>query len=168
MGWIIRPMKKEDIKCVQKIAQVSWNAAYKDLIPRSIQERFLAEAYSLEMLQNRLQNTYLYIAVKDGKKVGFANFSPVTKSGLTELGAIYILPEEQGQGIGTALLNKGIQSLNNVEEVLLHVEKNNQTALNFYRKKGFVKIDIVRDFLYDYTLETYQMLLKVDEYLPSK
>lgn len=163
MDVIIRPMEEKDIPSVQKIAKMSWADAYEGLIPPSIQDRFLKEAYSTEMLKKRLRETNLFIAVTGEEKVGFINFSPVMNNGFTELGAIYILPTYQGKGIGTLLLNYGLKTLENVRKVFLHVERNNKRAIRFYQKRGFVKVRKVDEFLYDHPLKTYQMHLNVRE-----
>ncbi len=40
MIYIIRKMKQEDIKQVQDIAKVTWNATYEGVIPSDVQENF--------------------------------------------------------------------------------------------------------------------------------
>lgn len=46
MNYKIREMLKEDIKQVQDVAKISWNATYEGIIPVEIQENFLNGAYS--------------------------------------------------------------------------------------------------------------------------
>lgn len=104
MSFIIREMKKEDTKQVQDVAQKSWHSTYDGIIPRNIQENFLKVAYSDEMMEKRLNESLIFVAVMENKIVGFANFTTVNNAGQAELSAIYLYPNYQGKGIGTALL----------------------------------------------------------------
>lgn len=54
--------------------------------------------------------------------------------------AIYILPETQGKGIGSALLQQGIQMFSEIKSLIVYVEKENTTGMSFYQARGFVRI----------------------------
>lgn len=58
---------------------------------------------------------------------------------------IDLLPEAQGQGMGTALMNtlKAHLRAKNVQGVFLCVGKDNKKALRFYKKQGFQALNIV-------------------------
>ena len=73
-------------------------------------------------MKYRLKNTHLFVAEEEGEVIGFANFSPVRLQNEAELGAIYLLPDQQGKGIGSALLQKGIKALNGIRKLYIHVE----------------------------------------------
>ncbi|MER2000689.1 MAG: GNAT family N-acetyltransferase, partial [Lysinibacillus sp.] len=75
-------MDYANIKDVQKIAKISWNNTYEGIIPLSIQNSFLQNAYSDEMMKQRLENSYMYVAQVEGEIVGFANFSRVDADGI--------------------------------------------------------------------------------------
>lgn len=141
MNCTIRRMLIEDTKQVQDVAKKSWNATYEGIIPNNIQENFLKGAYNDEMMQKRLSHSLLLVAEVENKIAGFANFSPVNEQGQSELSAIYLYPEYQGHGIGTALLDNGIAMLENLKEVYLDVEKDNTIGTNFYKAKGFKIVD---------------------------
>jgi ribosomal protein S18 acetylase RimI-like enzyme len=159
MDYTIRNMEKEDIKQVQEVAKTSWNATYEGIIPLEIQESFLNSAYNDEMVLKRLDVSLLYVAEKDGKIVGFANFSPVKEGGEVELGAIYLYPEYQGEGIGTALLQEGIKNLDGARSVYISVEKENETGTNFYRAKGFRVVSEFDDNLEGHITKMFRMVL---------
>ncbi|MGF3104673.1 GNAT family N-acetyltransferase [Rossellomorea sp. DUT-2] len=161
MEYSIRKMEKKDINQVQKVARRSWNTTYEGIIPLEIQESFLTSAYSDEMMLKRLEVSSLYVAEKNGKIVGFANFSPVKEEGEVELGAIYLYKEYQGEGIGTALLQEGIKELNGARSVYISVEKENETGTNFYRAKGFTVISEFDDDLEGHITKMYRMVLSL-------
>ncbi|RDW19737.1 GNAT family N-acetyltransferase [Oceanobacillus chungangensis] len=156
-------MKKKDIPQVQHVARTSWNATYEGIIPRDIQENFLNAAYSDKNMKSRLKHSIVFVAEVDGRIVGFANYSPITSEGTTELGAIYLHPEFQGRGIGTGFLQHGINHFSNVEEIHLNVEKNNEIGMNFYNAKGFEVVSEFEDNFGGHILHTVRMVLKVNK-----
>ncbi|WP_404452175.1 GNAT family N-acetyltransferase [Virgibacillus necropolis] len=161
MNYIIRKMKKDDIQQVQEVAKITWNATYEGIIPLAIQENFLNASYNEEMLKNRLERSFIFVAEENNRVLGYANFSPVKDGGATELGAIYLLPETQGNGIGTALLNEGIKNIQDVNEIYINVEKENITGKGFYKAKGFETVSEFDDNLYGHITKMVRMRLKV-------
>lgn len=159
MNYIIREMVKEDIEQVQDVAKKSWHATYEGIIPVEIQENFLKGAYNDEMMEWRLSNSLMLVAEADNTITGFANFTPVNEQGQTELSAIYLYPEYQGEGIGSALLNAGIEKLDNVKEIHLDVEKENRIGTTFYEAKGFKAVKEYDDDFDGHILKTVNMLL---------
>ncbi|MFA1820926.1 N-acetyltransferase family protein [Virgibacillus oceani] len=158
----VRKMKKKDIPHVQYVAKTSWHATYDGIIPRNIQDDFLQEAYSKDAMKHRLKNSHFFVAESSGRIIGFANYSLGDKDGKVELGAIYLLPEYQGKGAGTALLREGIEKLQSVREIHLNVEKNNNVGKKFYEAKGF---EVVSEFDEDFAghmLKTVRMALTVE------
>ncbi|MFC3041501.1 GNAT family N-acetyltransferase [Virgibacillus xinjiangensis] len=162
MEFVIRRAGKKDIKHIQQVAVTSWNATYKGIIPLEIQKKFLQNAYSAKTMKKRLKHTHLFVAEADDRIVGFANFSDVKERGRVELGAIYLYPHYQGKGIGSALLQEGIDQLGGVEEVYLNVEKQNEIGKNFYHAKGFEQVSEFQDTFDGHILNTLQMVLKVE------
>ena len=161
MGFVIRKMKEEDIKQVQLVAKTSWNYTYDGIIPLEIQENFSKSAYNDEMMHRRLERTIIFIAEVDEKTVGFANYSPVKDEGKVELAAIYLYPEYQGKGLGTSLLEEGINNLEGVNEIFINVEKENKIGSTFYEAKGFKVVSEFDDDFDGHILKTVRMVLKV-------
>lgn len=161
MEFTIRKTKYEDIKQVQNVAKTTWNATYEGIIPLEVQETFLKTAYNNEAMKQRLEGSNLFVAEIEGKVVGFANYSPVNKDGKVELGAIYIYPEQQGKGIGSALLQKGIEDLAGVKEIYINVEKDNKIGKAFYEAKGFEVVKEFDDAFDGHILKTVRMVLRV-------
>jgi len=161
METIIRKMKKKDIGELQKVARESWAAAYAGIIPDDIQQKFIDRAYSDDMLKIRLKRTTILVSEENKRIVGFANFSPVSESGIAELIAIYLLPEYHRKGIGTGLLEAGLEMLS-PQELQLNVEKQNEAGFAFYRSKGFEVIDEFDEDFDGHTLHTMKMSMKLE------
>lgn len=161
MELTIRIMQPNDIQQVQHVAKTSWNATYNGIIPVEVQERFLQSAYNDEMMVRRLERSLLLVAELNGKIVGFANYSVVRDDGQVELGAIYIYPESQGQGIGSALLQAGINHSQGAREIYLNVEKDNVIGKRFYEAKKFKIVKEFDDDFDGHILKTIRMVLKL-------
>lgn len=161
MDLIIRNMQPKDTKQIQDVAKVSWNATYEGIIPFEVQENFLKTNYNDESMQRRLERSFLFVAEIAGKIVGFANFSPVREDGKAELGAIYLYPEQQGKGIGSALLQKGIDVLDGIKEIYINVERENKIGKTFYEAKGFEVVKEFDDEFDGHILKTVRMVLNV-------
>ncbi|MBE7106334.1 GNAT family N-acetyltransferase [Bacillus cereus] len=161
MTYVIREMKQEDIHAVQSVAKIAWHDTYEGIIPREIQDSFLDEAYSDEKMKYRLKNTHLFVAEEEGEVIGFANFSPIRLQNEAELGAIYLLPEQQGKGIGSALLQKGITTLKGIRKMYIHVEAENEKGKRFYEAKGFAALEQFDEDFEGHMLQTVRMVLYI-------
>ena len=159
MNIYIRTLTKNDIKSVQEVVTLSWHDTYKQIIPLDIQKRFLNVTYSGDALMERIHHSHFFIAEKDNQMVGFANFSLLDDSGQVELGALYLHPDFKRQGIGKQLLHRGINHIEGVKEILVHVEKHNKAAQAFYNKMGFAYVKEVHEFFYGYPIHSVQLIL---------
>lgn len=137
MNITIRKMHYEDTKKVQSLAKTTWNATYEGIIPLEVQNNFLNLYYSDESMKQRIERSIVFVAEVEGKVVGFANYSTVREGGKVELAAIYIYPEFQSKGIGTALIQQAVKELKGIKEIYINVERDNKNGMNFYKAKGF-------------------------------
>lgn len=161
MNYTIRKMIAADIIAVQIVAKESWHATYDGIIPLGIQNRFLAQAYSDEMMFRRLEHSLIFVAEVEGKVVGFANYGKTNDAKEAELAAVYILPAYQGFGIGSAFLKAGIQALNGIQSIIVEVEKENDVGKKFYLAKGFHVIAEYDNPFEGHPLKTIRLQLDV-------
>ncbi len=112
-------------------------------------ENFLAQEYSLDALQESLQDKSCcwLIACNDSKPVGFAKFSwhrPVNPQGPTGtlLHKLYFLPDATGKGYGEMVINDVIQQAKAHGETFfwLEVLDANTQARRFYERQGLVHL----------------------------
>lgn len=87
---------------------------------------------------------------------------PLKKENQRELSAIYIQPEFQRRGIGTALLTEGIKTLRGIREIFVNVEKENKVGTSFYKRKGFKIISELDDNFDGHILKTVRMFLAIN------
>jgi len=113
------------------------------------------------MMKKRLIGSFIFVAEMENRIVGFASFTPVNDERQSELSAIYLYPNSQGKGVGTALLQKGIKELENIKEIHIDVEKENIIGKTFYEAKGFKTIKEYDDNFDGHILKTVRMCLTV-------
>lgn len=79
-----------------------------------------------------------FVARRGGKVVGFT-FAVITPDGRHHVGALYVLPAAQGQGIGSKLMQANLAWHGEAQPIYLAVAAYNRNAINFYKKFGFIE-----------------------------
>jgi len=151
---IIRNETMSDIATISEITEI----AFKTLAISHHTEQFIIKALRAD---NAL--TISLVAEIDGQVVGHIAFSPVTISDGTlnwhGLGPISVLPEYQKQGIGKALIHKGLSLLKDLGS--------QGCALvgdpNYYNRFGFKNIP---DLIYEGIPQEYFLALPFNEKNP--
>ncbi len=134
----VREMGEGDLGAVQNVARITWAETYRDIIPEDERTRFVELAYSEESLKHRMESGVFLVAVLGSEVVGFADFDPDPSKPLeVELAAIYVLPEMQGRGVGTRLLEAGIGRFGSARSLTLRVARDNRGGRRFYEARGF-------------------------------
>lgn len=97
----------------------------------------LSREEAIEREKNNLQNQDLktWVAKAGRKVVGWC----IVRLGeeRNKMGALYILPEYQRQGIGSLLMKPAMAFLGDQKDIWLGVVEYNHKAINFYKKYGF-------------------------------
>ena len=133
----IRAQRPEDADARGYVHWKSWQETYFGLMPDSqVTSRTLESRQ--EIARNYPENTF--VAVLDGKVVGFSCYHPYWGNdlpGYGEVQALYVLQEAQGLGIGRKLMDAAVEALSEYESVALWVLKGNNRAIGFYEHYGF-------------------------------
>lgn len=140
----IRAASVADAEAVGRIQALSWQAAYKGLIPDAYLEGFTPESRAAlwRQILPGLEGDCL-LALRDGQPAGMLVAEPYRDGdlpGAGEIGAIYLLPEHWGKGFGRQLLAAGMACLQRrgLAPVALWVLQSNTAARRFYEGCGFV------------------------------
>ena len=98
--------------------------------------------YTLEEYAERLATYADFVLAKEGGEIaGFLAFYTNTEGGFAYIPQVWVSDNHQRKGIGGQMLNMLIQNiLASFLSVRLEVRKNNEKALSFYNKMGFVVI----------------------------
>lgn len=136
----IRTASKIDIPIIQEIAYATWPSTYGHILSKEQLNYMLDMMYSSSSLENQMnQNITFFLAELNGEIVGFASTGREPMEGMFKLHKLYILPNIQTKGIGSALLEVVIlfAKKNSGEQLVLQVNRNN-SAVDFYKKKDFI------------------------------
>lgn len=159
----IRDIQTRDFPAVRRVARETWADTYRDIIPEGVQAEFVRRAYSWESLARRMESGVFLVAELDGEVVGFANFAEVPSAGEVRLGAIYVLPDEQGRGAGSRLLEAGISRFPAAARITLRVERDNLPARRFYEARGFREAGEFTDDLIGHETREVEMVREPPE-----
>ena len=100
-----------------------------------------------------------FVARLNGKVVGFT--APrITDDSQRRVGALYVLPEAQGSGVGTKLLQSAVDWHGRDNDIYLHVVSYNQKAIDFYEHFGFEKTG--QEILDDHTIGDNKVLPEIE------
>ena len=152
-----RPVKKEDAFEWYTLLDEVWHDAYGHIFP---QEVFDGRDYAREERANGFEDKYVgerkiaYVAECDGKIVGLMFGTLDTdyecfKNGYADLTALYVYPEYQGKGIGTALRDifTDWAKAKNADKYVIGVLKDNTKARKVYESWGGKLSDYEYDFV---------------------
>ena len=106
---------------------------------------FPVDAWPLQMFVAELaqaQTRRYLVAERAGRIVGYAGLMCIRP--IADVQTIAVVPEQEGKGIGSALLTELIREslLRRAEDVLLEVRADNPRAQQLYRRYGFEQIHV--------------------------
>lgn len=141
INFIIEEAREENIEEILKINSIVWKDTYINSENNITLEDINLHTSITKERMNKYKE-YLkkvdykcFIAKVDCKIVGYT--WPRVINEKNQVGAIYILPEFQGQGIGKALIEKVVKFFKD-KPVYIECATYNHKAIEFYKKNGFV------------------------------
>lgn len=145
----ISPATPEDVRGATEVYYKTWLATYPneaagitvDDVENEFKDTFTEEglAQRTKRMVHPAENTSFFLA-KDGDKV-VGVCSVIRHPDKNELRSIYVLPENQGKGVGTLLWQEAQRYFDVDKDITVEVVSYNSNAIEFYRKLGFQKID---------------------------
>ena len=149
MTMTIKKCTIEDLRELQKISVETFTETFKDQNSPEHLNAYLERAYNLDQLEQELANRssqfffvyfnhevagYLKVNTDDAQSEEMGDDS-------LEIERIYIKKKFQKHGLGKQLLNKAIESAIELKKrkIWLGVWEENENAIAFYQKKGFVQ-----------------------------
>ena len=137
----IRLWTMGDIPDVRRIGWETWKATYGRFIPEEDLRAYHDEHYSTEALTRNFHraSTRGSMALLRGKPVGYMIMSFDDKAGRCHVASIYVLPECQGYGLGSLLMEEAFRAAReaNYDRVWLGVMSENSPTIAWYHSLGF-------------------------------
>lgn len=146
---MIEVAQKEDAQTIVKVMTLSIQACILDhQNDPQIMQQWLSNK-TVENISIWIENSYAFVYKKNGSVIGFILLS---KTGLLLLN--YVLPEQQGAGIGSVLLNQVLitAKINDIQKITL---ESTLTAKAFYLYNQFQIIENIyeKDKLVAYLMQ---------------
>jgi ribosomal protein S18 acetylase RimI-like enzyme len=147
----IKEVAINQILSLQEIGIQTFTETFSASNSEENMSNYLKEGFSIEKLTGEINNadSKFFFALDKERVIGYLklNFgesqTELKDSKALEIERIYVLNEYHGKKVGQLLYDKAIQvaTLMQVDYVWLGVWEENQRALSFYKKNGFVEFD---------------------------
>lgn len=135
----------EDIPEIQHIAYATWPLVYEPILGKAQLTYMLDLIYSASSLETQMRNGSTFLLVKENNEpVAFAAYF-LKELSVYKLDKLYTLPNQQGKGLGTMLINYIIDEIKSLGATALHLNVNryNTKAKNYYEHLKFKVIEEV-------------------------
>lgn len=160
---VIRTATLSELPVIQQIARQTWPHTFGEILTPAQITYMLDWMYSLPSLTEQVtQRGHVFLLAQDGSDFpGFASYETnYQNEPKTKLHKIYILPNQQGRGVGRLLMDEVIRLARQQgnTSLSLNVNRHNR-AKEFYERLGFhvaaeEDIDIGGGYLMqDYVME---------------
>jgi diamine N-acetyltransferase len=140
-----------DIDLLKQIGRQTFSETFSGKNTKENMQKYLDDQFSVSKLTAELNNpdSDFYLAVLDSKVIGYLKVNSgnsqteLQDDHALEIERIYVLKEFHGKNIGQLLYDQALQIAyqKNADYIWLGVWEENQRAINFYRRNGFVEFD---------------------------
>ncbi len=147
----IKNVTPAEVELLQEISIRTFYETFSAVNTEENMKKYLEEAYSLEKLTAELtdENTRFFFATHENKVIGYLKLNSgsaqteLKEEKAIEIERIYVLQAYHGKAVGQILYETAIQEAKKqqADYVWLGVWEENQRAISFYRKNGFVAFD---------------------------
>ena len=138
----IRPATEKDALAIVTINIMAWKTAYRGLVPDDFLDTLSVTPKRIEHFQSDILADDIYLVAKNkGIIVGYLSGGKVSQHHLPypyEIYKLYVHPDFQHQGIGTALVNAFKEKINK-SAFCVYTLDGNIRAIHFYQKNGGIR-----------------------------
>jgi ribosomal protein S18 acetylase RimI-like enzyme len=125
---------------IASLLGASWAATYGSFLTPDELSAVAREWHHPDRLRRQMSNPrvgFLLARTDTGALVGVATVKQSDDAGTVSVLRLYVLPDYQGQGIGSQLLNRTLAAFPNAQRIELQVAEGNPSGLSFWTKRGF-------------------------------
>lgn len=160
----ILALTMSDAHTISALAEIIWRHHYAAIISPEQIDYMLAQRYQPALIKEQILNPEIWWRklVLDKTIIGFSCCIRTHKPGELKIDKLYIHSDHQHKGYGAMLMADAIEIMreNNLQSLILTVNKHNQTAILAYRQYGFeITGDSVVDIGGGFTMNDYLMTL---------
>ncbi len=137
----VLPLTQNDANALSALAETIWRYHYVDIISTEQIDYMLKQRYQPELIREQLQNPSIWWRklVLDDEIIGFSCCIRTITVNELKIDKLYIHCNYHRKGYGALLVTDaiGIMRENNLQSLILTVNKYNQTAISAYQHYGF-------------------------------
>jgi N-acetylglutamate synthase-like GNAT family acetyltransferase len=138
----------DDANDVKAAHYYAYQISYKGYLPDDYLKSMSFDKEIIERTANYIKEHEYYVAENDGRVIGFASLT-YPEEGTVEIQALYIHPDFQKRGAGSALMKEvcSIKKKQGYKKLVLWTMREGP-SLNFYQKQGMKKSSSVKEKLW--------------------
>ncbi|MCP1297814.1 GNAT family N-acetyltransferase [Chryseobacterium sp. S0630] len=148
---IINKASAEDVEIVQSLGIQTFSETFAEDNTEEAMKKYLEESFNTEKIKSELNNpdSHFYIAWEEDNPVGYLKVNAgnaqteLQDATSLEIERIYVKKSHHGKKVGQLLYDQALETAQQLKKsyLWLGVWEENQRALQFYRKNGFVEFD---------------------------
>ncbi|MFP3831367.1 GNAT family N-acetyltransferase [Chryseobacterium sp. SIMBA_028] len=148
---IIHKAGEKDLEILQNIGIQTFSETFSESNSEEAMKKYLEESFDTEKIKSELStpDSLFYIAWEEDNPVGYlkVNFgkaqTELQDETSLEIERIYVKKSHHGKKVGQLLYDQALETAKSLHKVYLWlgVWEQNERALSFYRKNGFVEFD---------------------------
>ncbi|MDR3404849.1 MAG: GNAT family N-acetyltransferase [Chthoniobacter sp.] len=130
-----------EIPALRALAERIWRVSYASLLTPAQIDYMLGWMYAPETIAREMSEGTIWETARLAEElIGFHSCTPDPESQRLKLNKLYLLPEQQGFGLGQQLLDRvhGLAAQRGARQVWLQVNKQNARAIRAYERAGYV------------------------------
>ena len=129
---------EKDAAEIHELLKATWWDTYRELFPERVILNAERTWHSTETLQRQMKNrTVLFAGYREHERILGMIRAAMVDAETLRVFQLYVLPEEQGKGIGRKLMHYARESHPTAKRLVLNVAKGNDKAISFYTSNGF-------------------------------
>ena len=130
-----------DVKAIQAVLRATWLDTYSPYLAQATLNEVTAVWHDAAMLEARILDQDIFFAVSREDDGGIAGLVTAQRrpAGDLYIDRLYVRPDLQHQGLGTALYQATLDAFPGTTKVRLHVVAGNLKGFAFWQKHGFTE-----------------------------
>lgn len=138
---MVRRATTEDASRLAEVHIASWRTAYRGEFPDDFLDGLDIDARRQFFLRTISGGSIVLVSEGDGVVAGFCLIGDADRQGWGEILAIYVHPDQWGEGHGHRLIGAAEDELREMghQRALLWVLAGNSRARDFYQRQGWVR-----------------------------
>lgn len=148
---IINKAGEKDLETLQNIGIQTFSETFSEDNSEEAMKKYLEESFNTEKIESELANpdSFFYIAWEEDNPVGYLKVNSgkaqteLQDETSLEIERIYVKKSHHGKKVGQLLYDQALETAKSLHKAYLWlgVWEQNERALSFYRKNGFVEFD---------------------------